>query len=134
MTEARVRARSAQRRTAVAVAAVRVALPYHVEAHQARRVDAVRAASVYLRCVRCLRGGRAEQAPRSGIAVRFPRMLRWRRDKPVAEADTLQALRALSPSGGEGLEGQSPATASRKLRLFIKCRTGEISIHFSTSP
>ena len=34
---------------------------------------------------------------RSGIAVRFPRMLRWRRDKPVAEADTLGALRALLP-------------------------------------
>jgi DNA ligase 1 len=31
---------------------------------------------------------------RSGVAVRFPRMLRWRRDKPVAEADTLAALRA----------------------------------------
>ena len=29
---------------------------------------------------------------RSGVAVRFPRMLRWRRDKPAAEADTLQAL------------------------------------------
>jgi DNA ligase-1 len=37
---------------------------------------------------------------RSGIAVRFPRMLRWRRDKPVAEADTLEALRALLPMGG----------------------------------
>jgi DNA ligase-1 len=36
---------------------------------------------------------------RSGIAVRFPRMLRWRRDKPVAEADTLEALRALLPAG-----------------------------------
>jgi ATP-dependent DNA ligase len=36
---------------------------------------------------------------RSGIAVRFPRMLRWRRDKPVAEADTLDALRALLPAG-----------------------------------
>jgi ATP-dependent DNA ligase len=32
---------------------------------------------------------------RSGVAVRFPRMLRWRRDKPVAEADTLEILRAL---------------------------------------
>ena len=32
---------------------------------------------------------------KSGIAVRFPRMLRWRRDKPAAEADTLDALRAL---------------------------------------
>jgi ATP-dependent DNA ligase len=32
---------------------------------------------------------------RSGVAVRFPRMLRWRRDKPAAEADTLDALKAL---------------------------------------
>jgi DNA ligase 1 len=39
---------------------------------------------------------------RSGIAVRFPRMLRWRRDKPVAEADTLEALRALLPAGRGG--------------------------------
>jgi DNA ligase-1 len=29
---------------------------------------------------------------KSGIAVRFPRMLRWRHDKPVAEADTLAML------------------------------------------
>jgi DNA ligase-1 len=34
---------------------------------------------------------------RSGIAVRFPRMLRWRRDKKAAEADTLDALRRLLP-------------------------------------
>ena len=35
---------------------------------------------------------------KSGIAVRFPRMLRWRQDKPLAEADTLQTLRALLPA------------------------------------
>ena len=35
---------------------------------------------------------------KSGIAVRFPRMLRWREDKPVLEADTLQTLSALLPS------------------------------------
>jgi DNA ligase 1 len=35
---------------------------------------------------------------KSGIAVRFPRMLRWRQDKPVAEADTLQTLEALLPA------------------------------------
>ena len=29
---------------------------------------------------------------KSGIAVRFPRILRWRKDKPVAEADTLATL------------------------------------------
>jgi DNA ligase-1 len=32
---------------------------------------------------------------RSGIAVRFPRMLRWRKDKPAKEADTLEALQRL---------------------------------------
>ena len=32
---------------------------------------------------------------RSGVAVRFPRMLRWRKDKTAAEADTLDALKAL---------------------------------------
>jgi DNA ligase-1 len=34
---------------------------------------------------------------KSGIAVRFPRMLRWREDKPVEEADSLQTLAALLP-------------------------------------
>jgi len=32
---------------------------------------------------------------RSGIAVRFPRMLRWRKDKKPEEADTLDTVRAL---------------------------------------
>ncbi|KAA8713830.1 ATP-dependent DNA ligase [Pseudomonas cannabina] len=32
---------------------------------------------------------------KSGIAVRFPRMLRWRQDKPVAEADSLVTLQDL---------------------------------------
>ena len=37
---------------------------------------------------------------KSGVAVRFPRMLRWRRDKPVAEADTLDALKSLLAGRG----------------------------------
>ena len=37
---------------------------------------------------------------KSGIAVRFPRMLRRREDKPVEEADTLQSLQALLPEEG----------------------------------
>ena len=32
---------------------------------------------------------------KSGIAVRFPRMLRWRIDKPIEEADTIESLREL---------------------------------------
>jgi DNA ligase-1 len=35
---------------------------------------------------------------KSGIAVRFPRMLRWRKDKKVDEADTLENVRALLKS------------------------------------
>jgi DNA ligase 1 len=35
---------------------------------------------------------------RSGIAVRFPRMLRWRQDKTADEADTLESVRALLQS------------------------------------
>ena len=33
---------------------------------------------------------------KSGIAVRFPRILRWRQDKPMAEADRLESLKALA--------------------------------------
>ncbi|WP_058836387.1 ATP-dependent DNA ligase [Luteimonas abyssi] len=33
---------------------------------------------------------------KSGIAVRFPRILRWRQDKPAAEADRLDTLKALA--------------------------------------
>ena len=33
---------------------------------------------------------------KSGIAVRFPRILRWRQDKPMAEADRIETLRALA--------------------------------------
>ncbi|MCQ4299845.1 ATP-dependent DNA ligase [Pseudomonas songnenensis] len=37
----------------------------------------------------------ASSRHKSGIAVRFPRMLRWRLDKPVDEADTLETLKEL---------------------------------------
>lgn len=35
---------------------------------------------------------------KSGVAVRFPRMLRWRHDKPVQEADSLDTLKMLLPA------------------------------------
>jgi DNA ligase-1 len=40
-------------------------------------------------------GIQASPRHKSGIALRFPRMLRWRRDKPAAEIDTIQTLRTL---------------------------------------
>lgn len=38
-------------------------------------------------------GINASSRHKSGIAVRFPRILNWRKDKPVEEADTLENLR-----------------------------------------
>jgi len=43
---------------------------------------------------------------KSGIAVRFPRMLRWRTDKQPEDADTLQTLSALLPQDGPAAPGQ----------------------------
>jgi DNA ligase-1 len=36
---------------------------------------------------------------KSGVALRFPRILRWRHDKPKEEADTLETLKALLSDG-----------------------------------
>ncbi|MEP6989923.1 MAG: ATP-dependent DNA ligase [bacterium] len=38
-----------------------------------------------------------QRSPRhkSGVAVRFPRIARWRTDKPASEADTIETLRAI---------------------------------------
>ncbi len=48
-------------------------------------------------------GLRPSSRHKSGIAMRFPRILRWRRDKPVAEIDTLADLKRL-------LEPEAPLT------------------------
>jgi len=47
---------------------------------------------------------------KSGISVRFPRILRWRQDKPAAEADSIEAARSLL------LEQQSPSAAPKPLQ------------------
>jgi DNA ligase 1 len=39
---------------------------------------------------------------KSGIALRFPRIARWRTDKPAREADMLAALHALLPEANQG--------------------------------
>jgi DNA ligase-1 len=36
---------------------------------------------------------------KSGVATRFPRILRWRKDKKIEEANSLDELKALIPSG-----------------------------------
>jgi DNA ligase-1 len=39
---------------------------------------------------------------KSGIALRFPRIMRWRKDKPPKEADTLTTLRDILKQYGQG--------------------------------
>jgi DNA ligase-1 len=45
-------------------------------------------------------GIQASPRHKSGVAVRFPRMLRWRTDKRPEEADTLATLRSLMEAAG----------------------------------
>lgn len=42
-------------------------------------------------------GIRRSTRHKSGVAVRFPRMLRWRRDKSPSDADSIDVLKALLP-------------------------------------
>ena len=60
-----------------------------------------------------------QRSPRhkSGIAVRFPRILRWRIDKPVAEADTIGTLqKLLGPNEWRALREDTATPRSRSSR------------------
>jgi DNA ligase 1 len=55
-----------------------------------------------------------QRSPRhkSGIAVRFPRMTRWRTDKPAAEADTLETVRGLLDREASGTQASQRRASS----------------------
>jgi DNA ligase-1 len=50
------------------------------------------------------------ESPRhkSGVAVRFPRIVRWRRDKRPDEADTLEALKRLASATESATQTENP--------------------------
>ena len=54
---------------------------------------------------------------KSGIAVRFPRMVKWRHDKKPADADTLDMIKSLVPD--QSLNDE-PAETSKESRGKIK--------------
>jgi DNA ligase-1 len=66
-----------------------------VRAHTTERFGPVRVVEPQLVFELHFEGIAASTRHKSGISVRFPRMGRWRKDKPAAEADTLDTLRAL---------------------------------------
>ncbi|WP_444666690.1 ATP-dependent DNA ligase [Cereibacter changlensis] len=73
-----------------------------VKKHTLERFGPVRRVPPELVFELAFEGIQASPRHKSGIALRFPRMLRWRQDKPVAEIDTIDNLRALlAASGGQ---------------------------------
>jgi DNA ligase 1 len=71
-----------------------------VQRHTLERFGPVRKVPAELVFEIGFEGIQASPRHKSGIALRFPRMLRWRRDKGVEEIDTIESLRALLKAVG----------------------------------
>jgi DNA ligase-1 len=69
-----------------------------IRAHTTERFGPTRAVEATQVFELAYEGIAASPRHKSGIALRFPRIRRWRHDKPAAEADTLDALRAVLES------------------------------------
>ncbi len=67
-----------------------------VREHTKERFGPVRTVQPLLVFEIAFEGIQASSRHKSGVAVRFPRIARWRRDKPSGEADTIDTLRALA--------------------------------------
>jgi len=68
-----------------------------IKAHTKEKFGPVRTVEPRLVFEIAFEGIQPSKRHRSGVAVRFPRITRWRRDKPVSEADTLDQLLGLLP-------------------------------------
>ncbi len=67
-----------------------------IRAHTIERFGPVRSVQAHQVFELGFEAVNASKRHKSGIAVRFPRILRWRTDKPHTEADRLQTLQALA--------------------------------------
>lgn len=67
-----------------------------IRAHTTERFGPVRAVTPHHVFELGFEGVNRSSRHKSGVAVRFPRILRWREDKPHTEADRLEALKALA--------------------------------------
>ena len=66
-----------------------------IRAHTVERFGPARAVEPVLVFQLHFEGVRESTRHRSGLAVRFPRIARWRRDKGAADADTLERVREM---------------------------------------
>ncbi len=71
-----------------------------VKKHTSDRFGPVRQVTPELVFEIAFEGIQASPRHKSGVALRFPRMLRWRRDKPASEANTLADLRVMLAAYG----------------------------------
>ena len=71
-----------------------------VRAHTVEKFGPVRTVAAELVFELGFEGIQLSTRHKSGIAVRFPRMLRWRTDKKAEDADTLERVKALLAAGG----------------------------------
>jgi hypothetical protein len=74
------------------------------------------------------------------VALRFPRMLRWRHDKPVDEIDTLDTLSDLLPPTGDRARAltscafQARPLAARQARLPVGPAARDKGLHHERAP
>ncbi|MVW78749.1 ATP-dependent DNA ligase [Bordetella sp. 02P26C-1] len=73
-----------------------LALDRWVRAHTRERFGPVRSVDAVQVFELGFEGVNISKRHKSGVAVRFPRILRWRHDKPAAEADRLDTLKAMA--------------------------------------
>ena len=52
---------------------------------------------------------------KSGYALRFPRIINWRRDKPASEIDTLDTVRQLAGEGDAGIGNREQGTGTQRV-------------------
>jgi DNA ligase-1 len=71
-----------------------------VRRHTTERFGPVRSVTPELVMELAFEGIQASTRHKSGIALRFPRIFRWRKDKQPQDADTLDYLRQMLQAGG----------------------------------
>lgn len=72
-----------------------------VKRHSLEKFGPVRTVQPLLVFEIAFEGIAASNRHKSGVALRFPRINRWRRDKPVAEINTLEDLKTLLQQSGD---------------------------------
>lgn len=69
-------------------------ITYWVKQHTLERFGPVRSVTPTLVFEIAFEGIQESTRHKCGLALRFPRILRWRKDKPASEANTLDDLKA----------------------------------------